>query len=381
MEEFMKRISILLLVFCTCFALTAWPHAQPQAKHKIITFNVPGAGKGAGQGTLAWGIVKGGWIQGDYVDGKGVYHGFLRDPHGNITRFDVPGMGKKAGQGAVAVDGMAADREIVGAYYDANNSYHGFLRNPTTRKITKFECPWAGAGGTFAGAVNEKGLISAVYFDSNGALHGCLRKANGHFIKYDPPDSGKGAGQGTYLAEFSGINPKGAVVGDYVDSAGVIHAFLRAPGGTITEFNDPNAGPSGGGTLGIDGKGEIWGWYFDANTASHGYLRSADGKTFTEVDAPGAGTGYAQGTNACLYGVCFGSINPSGAVTGWYVDSNKVYHGFVRAPGGKITEFDVPGAGTGAWQGTQATAINPEGDITGHYTDAKGVYHGFLWMP
>ena len=377
----MERISVLMLVFFTCLVLTAWPQAQPQAKHQIVKFNVLGAGKGAGQGTLAWGIVKGGWIQGDYIDGNGVYHGFLRDPTTrNITKFDVPGMGKGAGQGAVAVWGMAPDREIAGGYYDANNSYHGFLRKPNG-KITTFECPGAGAGGTAALAVNEAGLISAMYLDSNAAWHGCLLNSNGTFTKYDPPDSGKGNGQGTNVASFSGINPEGAVVGEYFDSANVAHAYLRHPHGKIDEFNDPKAGPDGGGTLGINANGEIWGWYIDAHTVFHGYLRSPDGKTFTEVDAPGAGTGYAQGTNACLVGVCFGSINPSGAVTGWYVDSHNVYHGFVRTPGGKITEFDVPGAGTGAWQGTQATAINPEGEITGHYTDARGVYHGFLWMP
>jgi len=377
----MKRISILLLVFCTCFALTAWPQAQPQAKHIITTFNVLGAGKGAGQGTLAWGIVKGGWIQGDYIDGKGVHHGFLRDPHGKVTKFDVPGMGKGAGQGAVLVYGMAPDREIAGAYYDANNSYHGFLRDPATGKITRFECPGAGAGGTGALAVNEAGLISAGYLDSNAAWHGCLRKANGHFIKYDPPDAGKGAGQGTYIASFSGINPEGAVVGEYLDSGNVWHAYLRHPDGKIKEFNDPNVGPGGGGTLGINAKGEIWGWYMDANTAFHGYLRSPDGKTFTEVDAPGAGTGAYQGTNACWYIPCFGTINPAGAVTGWYMDSNNVYHGFLRSSDGKFTVIDVPGAGKSAGQGTRAHAINPEGAITGSYTDAKGVYHGFLWLP
>ena len=41
----MKRISIMMLVICTCFALAAWP----QAKHKITEFNVPGAGTGSGQ--------------------------------------------------------------------------------------------------------------------------------------------------------------------------------------------------------------------------------------------------------------------------------------------------------------------------------------------
>ena len=36
----MKRIGIVMLAFFTCFALAAWPQAQPQ----IITFDAPGAG-------------------------------------------------------------------------------------------------------------------------------------------------------------------------------------------------------------------------------------------------------------------------------------------------------------------------------------------------
>jgi len=81
----MKRISILLLVFCTCFALAAWPQAQPQWwHHKIITFDAPGAGTGSGEGTIPWGIVIGGWIQGDYIDSNGVYHGFLSP---DLVRF------------------------------------------------------------------------------------------------------------------------------------------------------------------------------------------------------------------------------------------------------------------------------------------------------
>lgn len=55
-----------------------------------------------------------------------------------------------------------------------------------------------------------------------------------------------------------------------------------------------------------------------------------------------------------------------------------MYHGFVRAPHGKITTYDVPGAGTGSGQGTQTSGINNPGAITGDYIDAKGVFHGYL---
>jgi hypothetical protein len=56
-------------------------------------------------------------------------------------------------------------------------------------------------------------------------------------------------------------------------------------------------------------------------------------------DAPGAGKGAFQGTQGI-------AISPEGAITGYYIDSGTVFHGFVRAPDGTFITFDVPGAGT-----------------------------------
>src|SRR5579871_3085940 len=61
------------------------------------------------------------------------------------------------------------------------------------------------------------------------------------------------------------------------------------------------------------------------------------------IDAPGAGTGVAQGTG------CFGctfAINQWGVVVGTYLDANNVFHAFVRSADGKITTYDAPGADT-----------------------------------
>ena len=71
-------------------------------------------------------------------------------------------------------------------------------------------------------------------------------------------------------------------------------------------------------------------------------------------------------------------INPNGAITGYYVDSAFVHHGFLRDRNGVITTFDAPGAGTGFLQGTQSFAISPGGEITGFYFDATDAVHGFL---
>jgi len=104
------------------------------------------------------------------------------------------------------------------------------------------------------------------------------------------------------------------------------------------------------------------------NNVNHGFLRASDG-TFTTFDVPQAGTGAFEGT------IPAGS-NPSGATTGFYSDSNFVTHGFIRAADGTIVIFDAPGA-----VGTGAISITPSGAATGSYSDANFVSHGFVRTP
>src|SRR5579863_2680413 len=70
-----------------------------------------------------------------------------------------------------------------------------------------------------------------------------------------------------------------------------------------------------------------------------------------KFDVTGAGTGAGQGTSPFL-------ILDDGTILGEYVDSNGVYHGFLRSPAGVITTFDAPGAGTGSGQGTIPAQAN-----------------------
>src|SRR5204863_207719 len=71
-------------------------------------------------------------------------------------------------------------------------------------------------------------------------------------------------------------------------------------------------------------------------------LWAANTATITTFDPPGATRTLAL------------SINPAGAITGYYVDGIfGGVHGFLRAPDGAFTTFDVPGALL-----TQASSIN-----------------------
>jgi Glycosyl hydrolases family 25 len=69
------------------------------------------------------------------------------------------------------------------------------------------------------------------------------------------------------------------------------------------------------------------------------------------------------------------SINPSGTITGYYIDqNNSATHAFIRYPAGNVVSFDAPGAST------EAVSINPAGTVTGFYTDSvnSAVIHGFV---
>jgi len=69
-------------------------------------------------------------------------------------------------------------------------------------------------------------------------------------------------------------------------------------------------------------------------------------------------------------------INARGAVAGYYF-SGSAYHGFVRAPAGAVTSFDVPGNTTG----TFPQGVDDKGAVGGWYRDGKSVVHGFTWTP
>jgi hypothetical protein len=114
----------------------------------------------------------------------------------------------------------------------------------------------------------------------------------------------------------------------------------------------------------------IAGYYQDRSYVGHGFLR-APGGTFTTFDVPGAGTGPFQGT-----GFVEDAINPAGAIAGTYIDASGTAHGFLRAANGTITTFDPTGS-----VNTYPSSVNPAGVIAGSYLDASGASHGFLRIP
>ena len=121
--------SMACLLICT-LGLSAAAGAQT-----ITSFDAPGAGTAAGQGTFAFGITPAGLTTGYYVDPSGVSHGFLRAKDGGITSFDAPGAGTVPW--SINPDGV-----ITGQYVDATGLSHGFVRTPDGA-ITSFDAPGA----------------------------------------------------------------------------------------------------------------------------------------------------------------------------------------------------------------------------------------------
>jgi hypothetical protein len=67
-------------------------------------------------------------MAGFYVDANNVAHGFSREAGGTLATFEAPGAGTGAGQGTYAVGDNSAGA-LAGFYVDNSNVAHGFLRN------------------------------------------------------------------------------------------------------------------------------------------------------------------------------------------------------------------------------------------------------------
>jgi hypothetical protein len=82
--------------------------------------------------------------------------------------------------------------------------------------------------------------------------------------------------------------------------------------------------------------------------------RVSNAQSIETFDAPGATDTYPQ------------AINELGRMTGYFSDSSRRYHAFVRSPFGTLSTFDAPNAASdGQSTGTFAVAINALGQIVG----------------
>ncbi len=114
----------------------------------------------------------------------------------------------------------------------------------------------------------------------------------------------------------------------------------------------------------VDSGGDVTGIFMDSNSVWHGFVRNSSG-SLIEFDAPGASTQANQGTQAL-------GINSSGTVVGYFADSQLLSHSYIRSADGTLTTFDVAGAGHVS---TIASSINDAGTVAGGFVDTGGSHY------
>ncbi len=180
--------------------------------------------------------------------------------------------------------------------------------------------------------------------------------------------------QGAQSTNPTAINDAGVITGSYLDAQNVYHGFVRTLRGNFISFDAPGAGKGEGqGTqaYSINLRGFITGGVFDANNVEHGFVRTPQGKIFN-FDAPGASD------TATYWRTNSNDINRSGTIAGWYLDQNGVLTAFLRAPDGSFTTFEAPGSGTDPWTGSQAVGVNAWGVASGNSNLDGVTIHGYV---
>ena len=257
------------------------------------------------------------------------------------------------------------------------------------------------------GGPNPQGTSVGGYtLTAGGALHGFTVR-EGVFKPFDPP--------GSTFTTVNFINPRGDIVGAYLDATGVSHGFVLS-GGTYTTVDYPGA--AGTDLSSVNPSGEMSGatcsdpacGVFGATNVTHSFLVSKKGVFSATFDPPGAASSTASvaipngavigaytdlsGTTCstqCQGYMLFhgsyatinypassftfaGGANAEGNIVGIYTDASGNGHGFLF--NGDYMSFDYPGAVF-----TEATGINPSGVIVGLYVDSAGAVHGFMRTP
>src|SRR5438132_8859462 len=88
LKSFRTSAALMLTTLMLVVAATTGATAQT-----FTTFDAPGAGTGAYEGTFGGGINTAGAIAGDYVDAEIALHGFGRAANGTITTFNCKNAG------------------------------------------------------------------------------------------------------------------------------------------------------------------------------------------------------------------------------------------------------------------------------------------------
>src|SRR5438552_1940618 len=220
--------------------------------------------------------------------------------------------------------------------------------------ITTFDYPGTGIVTTSPQKINERGDIVGEFIDSSGVVRGFVRFSDGSFSApiVDPNDT-------VGFTEGRGINNSGTVCGDYNTSDGNSHGFFLS-GGTFTEYDVPGALNTA--VLGINDPGDFSGTFSDDDVIGQAFV--SVGGTVTSFSVPGATATLAYQLN-----------NSKQFVVAYHIDSSGILHGYFRDANGALHfPIDPPGSVQ-----TILFGDNNRNWAVGRYADGSGATHGLFF--
>ena len=221
--------------------------------------------------------------------------------------------------------------------------------------ITTFDYPGTG-NNTLPQKINERGDIVGEFIDSSGVVRGFVRFSDGSFSApiVDPNDV-------VGFTEGRGINNRRTVVGDYATSDGNSHGFFLS-GGTFTAYDVPGAIFTA--VLGINNPGDFTGTFTDSSGNNPAFV--SVGGTLTSFSVPAAVQTLAYMIN-----------DSKRLVVGYYADASGILHGYYRDANGAL-HFPIDPSGSVQ---TILFGDNNRNWVVGRYADAAGVTHGLFFVP
>lgn len=224
-------------------------------------------------------------------------------------------------------------------------------QQPVIQLVTTYD--YLGQGNsTIAFGINNRGDIAGDFVDSNNIQRGYIRYRDGSFSAplLEPNDTGN-------ITRGLGINYFRVVTGTYFSNTdNAFHGFLFNSG--IFTSYDINSLPTS--ANGINDWGHVVGTFGAPTQANQGFLKS--GGTLKTFSVPGSTDTRAIG------------VNNFDMIVGRYLDSGNINHGYIRNWNGSlIFPVDYPGATF-----TTLNGVNDFGLIVGLYRDGAGKEHGFL---
>lgn len=169
---------------------------------------------------------------------------------------------------------------------------------------------------------------------------------------------------GSMQTQVIGINNNAKTVGFYIDPAGLTHGFQHVANPVLWATVD-FPGSKFNQLLGQNDIHQAAGYYSmstNNTTPDFPYIYDEIGGVFEVLYIPGA-TGGAQATG----------INNAGQISGFFIDSKGVNHGFYISQG-NFLRLDYPRSTF-----TQATGLNNVNEVVGTYLDLGGMSHGFVY--